>query len=102
MNAIDLYRWMLTSRQFESALGAKNPRWFSTEGEEATFIGSSVDDSLERGDIIAETMTGTVNLEVESPHAGTIKALLADVDDTVAVHQPIAVIERADALNTAR
>jgi len=49
VNAIDLYRWMLTSRLLESALGRKNPRWFSTEGEEAAIVGSFAE--LRTGDI---------------------------------------------------
>ena len=56
MNAIDLYRWMLTSRQFESALSSRNPRWFSTEGEEATIVGSFA--GIREGDIAAPHYRG--------------------------------------------
>ncbi len=56
MNAIDLYRWMLTSRQFESALGRKNPRWFATEGEEAVIVGSFAE--IREGDIAAPHYRG--------------------------------------------
>jgi len=56
VNAIDLYRWMLTSRLLESALGRKNPRWFSTEGEEATIVGSFAE--LRAGDVAAPHYRG--------------------------------------------
>jgi len=56
VNAIDLYRWMLTSRQFESALSSRNPRWFSTEGEEATIVGSFA--GIREGDIAAPHYRG--------------------------------------------
>lgn len=56
MNASDLYRWMLTSRQFESALSSRNPRWFSTEGEEAAIVGSFA--GIREGDIAAPHYRG--------------------------------------------
>lgn len=56
----------------------------------------AVGDAIQQGEVIAEVMTDKVNLEVESPHTGTIKTLLVEVDDTVSVHQPIAIIEQAD------
>lgn len=56
MNPLDLYRWMLTSRLLESSLGQKNPRWFSTEGEEATIVGSFAE--LREGDIAAPHYRG--------------------------------------------
>lgn len=40
MDALELYRWMLVGRQFESALCARIPRWFPAEGEEAVIVGS--------------------------------------------------------------
>lgn len=49
----------------------------------------AVGDSVQQGDIIAEIMTDKVNMEIESPHSGTVKALLVEVDDTVEVGQSI-------------
>lgn len=56
MNTIDLYRWMLTSRQLESALSSRNPRWFSTAGEEAVIVGSFA--GIREGDIAAPHYRG--------------------------------------------
>lgn len=53
----------------------------------------AVGDSIGQGEIIAEIMTDKVNLELESPHAGVVRELLAEEDDTVAVDQVIARIE---------
>lgn len=54
----------------------------------------AVGDTIREGEVIAEIMTDKINLEVESPHTGTVKTLLVEVDDTVKVDQPIAIIEQ--------
>lgn len=56
MNALDLYRWMVVSRQLESALCEANPRWFPAKGEEATIVGSFA--GLRDGDIAAPHYRG--------------------------------------------
>src|SRR3712207_9538896 len=43
MSALDLYRWMITSRELERALCRENQYWFPAEGEEATIVGSFCD-----------------------------------------------------------
>ncbi|MFA5663398.1 biotin/lipoyl-containing protein [Castellaniella sp.] len=53
----------------------------------------AVGDTVQPGDVVAEIMTDKVNLEIESPHAGTIKALLVEIDDTVDVGQDIITLE---------
>lgn len=40
MDALELYRWMVFSREFEAALCAANPRWFPVEGEEGVVVGA--------------------------------------------------------------
>ncbi|OWT62098.1 pyruvate dehydrogenase (acetyl-transferring) E1 component subunit alpha [Candidimonas nitroreducens] len=47
---------MIVCREFESALCAANPRWFSTEGEEAVLVGAFA--ALEAGDIGAPHYRG--------------------------------------------
>lgn len=42
-SAVDLYRWMVLSRELERALCSLNPRWFPVEGEEAAIVGSFCD-----------------------------------------------------------
>jgi len=48
---IALYRWMAISRALDRALCAANPKWFPSEGEEATIVGSFFD--LRPGDVAA-------------------------------------------------
>jgi acetoin:2,6-dichlorophenolindophenol oxidoreductase subunit alpha len=43
MTGRDLYRWLVTCRALESAIAARNPRWFPAAGEEATIVGSFCD-----------------------------------------------------------
>jgi acetoin:2,6-dichlorophenolindophenol oxidoreductase subunit alpha len=42
-SAVDIYRWLVVSRELESALCTENPRWFPAAGEEATIVGSFCD-----------------------------------------------------------
>jgi acetoin:2,6-dichlorophenolindophenol oxidoreductase subunit alpha len=50
------YYWMLLSRTLNRALCAENPRWFPSEGEEATIVGSFYD--LKSTDVIAPHYRG--------------------------------------------
>jgi TPP-dependent pyruvate/acetoin dehydrogenase alpha subunit len=43
MTGREVHRWLVTCRELERALAARNPRWFPAEGEEATIIGSFCD-----------------------------------------------------------
>ena len=56
-------------------------RWFKAEGEE-----------VRKGEALYEVMTDKVNMEVESPEAGTLRKILAGVDATVAVNAPVAIL----------
>ncbi|MFA5665333.1 biotin/lipoyl-containing protein [Castellaniella sp.] len=53
----------------------------------------AVGDTVQPGDVVAEIMTDKVNMEIESPHAGTVKTLLVEVDDAVDVGQDIMTLE---------
>jgi TPP-dependent pyruvate/acetoin dehydrogenase alpha subunit len=56
MTALDLYRWMVTSRVLDGALCAENPHWFPADGEEATIVGSFCD--LRPSDAVAPHYRG--------------------------------------------
>lgn len=56
MDGVELYRWMVLSRELERALCAANPRWFPVEGEEAVVIGAFCD--LREDDAIAPHYRG--------------------------------------------
>jgi pyruvate dehydrogenase E2 component (dihydrolipoamide acetyltransferase) len=56
-------------------------RWFKAEG-----------DHVEKGEPLYEVMTDKVNMEVEAPEAGTLRKILADVDATVSVNAPVAIL----------
>jgi pyruvate dehydrogenase E1 component alpha subunit len=43
MGSLDVLRWMLMLRRLDHALSVENPRWFTSEGEEATIVGSFCD-----------------------------------------------------------
>lgn len=47
-------------------------------------------DTVAAGDVVAEVQTDKVDMEVESPFAGTVARLVAQPGDTVAVGAPIA------------
>lgn len=47
-------------------------------------------DVLKVGDIIAEAVTDKANVEIETPLAGTLEALLVQEGEVVVVGQPIA------------
>ena len=56
-------------------------RWFKAEG-----------DAVAKGEALYEVMTDKVNMEVESPEAGTLRRILVDADATVAVNAPVAIL----------
>ncbi len=56
-------------------------RWFKAEGE-----------SVQKGETLYEVMTDKVNIEVESPAAGTLRKILAEVDAFVPVGDPVAIL----------
>lgn len=47
-------------------------------------------DEVRTGDVIAEVLTDKVDMEVEAPADGTLARIVAQVDDVVAVGEPIA------------
>jgi pyruvate dehydrogenase E2 component (dihydrolipoamide acetyltransferase) len=61
--------------------------------EEGTIVTSliKVGDKVGKGDVIFEVETDKATLEMESPAAGTVKAILVDAGETVPVNTPIAV-----------
>jgi pyruvate dehydrogenase E2 component (dihydrolipoamide acetyltransferase) len=63
--------------------------------EEATILSWFVKpgDTVAEGQPIAEVSTDKVDMELESPYAGTIQQLLAEQGDTVALGAPMATIE---------
>jgi pyruvate/2-oxoglutarate dehydrogenase complex dihydrolipoamide acyltransferase (E2) component len=63
--------------------------------EEATVLAWLVKpgDTVTEGQPIAEVSTDKVDMELESPYAGTIQALLAQQGDTVPLGAPMATIE---------
>jgi pyruvate dehydrogenase E1 component alpha subunit len=56
MDALELYRWMVISRQLEQSLCHKIPRWFPAEGEEGVIVGSFCE--LKKGDVAAPHYRG--------------------------------------------
>ncbi len=60
-------------------------RWFKAEGE-----------AVAKGDALYEVMTDKVNMEVEAPEAGVLRKILAAVDATVPVNDPVAILGTAD------
>ena len=67
------------------------------EVEEATLVAwlKQVGDEVAEGESIAEVMTEKVNVEVESPFAGTLTEILVEEDRAVTAGQPIARIDEA-------
>jgi len=53
---LELYRWMVLSRELETACAQANPRWFPAEGEEATIVGTFF--GLRPTDIVAPHYRG--------------------------------------------
>jgi TPP-dependent pyruvate/acetoin dehydrogenase alpha subunit len=53
---LELYRWMVLSRELETACAQANPRWFPAEGEEATIVGTFF--GLRLTDIVAPHYRG--------------------------------------------
>lgn len=60
-------------------------QWFKAEGE-----------AVAKGEALYEVMTDKVNMEVESPEAGILRKILAAVDVTVPVSNPVAILGTAD------
>jgi acetoin:2,6-dichlorophenolindophenol oxidoreductase subunit alpha len=53
---LELYRWMVLSREIETACAQANPRWFPAEGEEAAIVGTFF--GLRPNDIVAPHYRG--------------------------------------------
>ena len=60
-------------------------QWFKAEGE-----------AVAKGEALYEVMTDKVNMEVEAPEAGTLRKILAPVDATVPVNDPVAIFGSPD------
>jgi len=60
-------------------------QWFKKEG-----------DSVTQGEPLLEVMSDKANFEVEAPANGTLRRILAQVDDNVPVNQLIAIIGQPD------
>ena len=60
-------------------------QWFKAEG-----------DSVVKGEALYEVMTDKVNMEVEAPDSGVLRKILAGVDATVPVNDPVAILGTAD------
>jgi len=60
-------------------------QWFKAEGE-----------AVAKGEALYEVMTDKVNMEVEAPEAGVLRKILAAVDATVPVNDPVAILGTAD------
>ena len=60
-------------------------KWFKNEG-----------DSVKEGEPLLEVMTDKVNMEVEAPESGVLRKILAQLDDTVPVQEPICILGTAD------
>ncbi len=60
-------------------------QWFKAEGE-----------AVAKGEALYEVMTDKVNVEVESPEAGVLRKILAAVNATVPVNDPVAILGTAD------
>lgn len=63
-----------------------------TDGQEITLATwlKQPGDSLKVGDIIAEVVSEKANIEIETPFAGTLEALLVEEGEIVVVGQSIA------------
>ncbi len=66
--------------------------------EEGTIVKwfKQVGDPVKKGEPLLEVMSDKANFEVESEADGIVRAILAEADATVAVHDPIAIIGSAD------
>jgi len=60
-------------------------QWFKSEG-----------DSVTKGEALYEVMTDKVNIEVEAPESGVLRRILAPVDATVPVNDPVGILGTAD------
>ncbi len=60
-------------------------QWFKAEG-----------DSVAKGEALYEVMTDKVNMEVEATEAGILRKILAPVDATVPVNDPVAILGTLD------
>jgi len=66
--------------------------------EEATIVNCLVDigNEVKKGDVIFEIETDKATLEVESPYDGFVKYILADIDQTLPVGEPVLVLGQKD------
>ena len=66
--------------------------------EEATIVNClvKVGDEVKKGDVIFEIETDKATLEMESPAAGFVKYILAEVDQTLLVGEPVLVLGAED------
>lgn len=60
-------------------------QWFKAEG-----------DTVAKGDALYEVMTDKVNMEVEATEGGILRKILAPVDSTVPVNDPVAILGTLD------
>jgi 2-oxoglutarate dehydrogenase E2 component (dihydrolipoamide succinyltransferase) len=65
----------------------------SVEGGVITRWLKAVGDTVEAGEPLLEVATDKVDTEIPAPHGGVIRALLAEEDCTVAVGEPLAIID---------
>ena len=66
--------------------------------EEATIVNClvKVGNEVKKGDVIFEIETDKATLEVESPYDGFVKYILADIDQTLPVGEPVLVLGQKD------
>ena len=71
----------------------KMPKFGETM-EEGTIVAwkKQVGDTISDGEVIAEVDTDKSTLEIESPVSGKLLQILVDVNETVAVSTPIAIV----------
>jgi pyruvate dehydrogenase E2 component (dihydrolipoamide acetyltransferase) len=67
---------------------------FGETMEEGTIVAwkKQVGDSIADGEVIAEVDTDKSTLEIESPVSGTLLDVLVQVNETVPVNTPIAIV----------
>nr|WP_321452024.1 dihydrolipoamide acetyltransferase family protein [uncultured Carboxylicivirga sp.] len=72
---------ILMPKMGESVEEATITKWFVSEG-----------DTIQEDDVLLEIATDKVDSEIPSPVAGTVKSIKYQVDDVVAVGEPVAII----------
>ncbi len=70
------------------------PKWGLTM-EEGTIVAWEIEvgDRIEVGDVIGVVETEKVEVDLESPVAGTVTKILVEVDETVDVGTALAIVE---------